>query len=84
MRTPKNVLNTGLLYAGQGEAFIKHPSLDECPLLETGGEGSLGIPKNIIDFLFASQNKKQPSPTVFPQLRRYKHTNSKVISDGFL
>lgn len=83
MRTPRNVLNTGLLYAGAGEAFIKKNSLDESPLLETGGEGSLGISKNV-DFLLASQNKKQPSPTVFPQLRRYKHTNSKVTSDGFL
>lgn len=84
MRTPRNVLNTGLLYAGAREVFIKKPSLGESPLLETGGEGSLGILKSIIDFLFASQNKKQPSPTVFPQLRRYKHTDSKVTSDGFL
>lgn len=71
VRTPRNVLNTGLLYVGEGEAFIKKHGLGESPLLETRGEESLRILKNIMVFLFALQNKKQPSPTVFPQLRRY-------------
>lgn len=58
------MLNTGLLYAGAGEAFIKKKnSLDESPLLETGGEGSLGILKNV-DFLLASQNKTALSHSV--------------------
>lgn len=59
---PRNVLNTGLLCAGTGEAFIKKTSLGKSPLLETGGEGSFGIQKNITDFQFASQNIK---PTLF-------------------
>lgn len=59
---PRNVLDTGLLYVGTGEAFIKKNSLGKSSLLQTGGAGSFGILKNIIDFLFASQNKK---PTLF-------------------
>lgn len=65
-RMPKNVLHTGLLYAGAGEALIKNKNiLDKSPLLAAGGEGGLGISKNIIDFLFASQNKNNPLPQCF-------------------
>lgn len=63
---PRNVLHTGLLYAGAGEALIKNKNiLDKSPLLVAGGEGGLGISKNIIDFLFASQNKNNPLPQCF-------------------
>lgn len=46
-----------------------------------------GRPWNIEEnhgFSICLAKQKQLFPTVFPQLRRYKHKNSKVISGGFL
>lgn len=75
VRTPRNVLDTGLLYAGAGEAFIKKYSLDKNPFLAAGGEGGLGILKKIMDFLFASQNKNNSFPQCF---HSYADINIKI------
>jgi len=81
---PRNVLDTGLLYAGAGEAFIRKIQLGQEPFSWSRRGGR---PWNIEEnhgFSICLAKQKQLSPTVFPQLRRYKHKNSKVISGGFL
>lgn len=80
------MLHTGLLYAGAGEALIKKKKthLGQEPFACSRRRGR---PWNIEEyhrFSICLAKQKQPSPTVFPQPRRDKHTNSKVISGGFL